>query len=763
MKKSALVPILSIVLCIAVLASVAAYVFISPFKSAVMSTFSSPSEQLRSVTTNYMSSAVSDVYTAIQSASDTFVGETQKGYKTTIKLTPSQDLLRQGDLDGVGIQSIGISNSSILDKSISSQDIILYINDAQISTTNLVVNSETGEAYLRNPDLSPSYVYCATEQVGDLSGIDFNILGGNSVDSFDFEEELKKFGINQELLNKLTEKYVEVAINSIDDVSRVVGVKGDIDGVDFTATTLTAELTIGDIAEIAIDVLKEIKTDSDVKRIIEKIYAEYEADMSGIEVRSFNEAYAEFQADIDDSILTLEEDLESVENTPMNMPLLRFVFWINNSNELMGCEVESLIEDNNSSFGLMTIDNDENSAIEQWLIIEDEIICKTLGSVEKSKNGALTGSFSFTMTGEKNMGVKFNDFLVNEENAQVTGSMTLSYDDGYEKSEIKFDSSVEEKIQNAKLSIVIDGDDYLSIELTNEEIPFTSCSIPSYDYTVEEMDEYLESCDVDGFLSGLESKLDDDLYSLLSGIFTGGNVDISYIDNVEGMTYEAAYDYLIENGINSYDISFEYVYTDNVYEDGIILDVYYFIDSYNDTCVELFLGNYSSRDTYEEYDYLLNLSELSLNVNGVETGFPFAYSLLKNIDETDLDKTINYGYWEWVDVGNYFSFTVANQSEHDVIDLHDGVIDYLNYSESTSNEITICGIGIGTNISALSQYFADEIDEDYSGVVTIYVAEENEPIDEFTIEFYFSDGICESINISCYDYVVYDDGTVEFL
>lgn len=776
MKKSPLVPVLSVVLAVAVAGSAVAYAFVQPFKTAVNNVFTSPEDQIVEVNTAYFSNVVSDAFTAVGAVSDAASGEVKEGYKVSASFISGSAMQDEMDVDfdSYGISSVGIAVSSMVDNLLSEQSMELLLNEESLVTLNMVIDADKQEAYLAVPELSDSYVYGNVDDLNELleeNGVSLNEMMA-SIEDTNAEKALADIGITEEVLNTVLSRYIETAFNSLDDISRVTGVKGDVNGVDFKYTSLTAEITMGDVCEIAIAVLDELKTDKDIKGTLEKIYSEVQTSYpeDEIDMGSFDEFYEDFIEEIDyalEEVKLAEDELTSKEK---NEILFTIVEWLNDKNEVVGFEVESAVEEAEFSVGLLTVDNDKNFAIEEWVYADGMNVMSVNGMVEKASDGAMTGEYSVQFTEEDyyeedyntfGFVIKLDDFLVNEEKNIYKGSFDMRYESEDESMGMSFEATQSDTVTTMNYAVTMNDETAYEMVVKTEEIPFTAINVPSYDYTVDEFEAYLENCDTDTFLESLETKLGEDLYSsLLEDTGVIGR-DISFVADVVGMTEDEAYEYLLDNDVNSYDISVDEQIVYDASDDGIVLDYYAYIDSYGDICVDITVGLYENEVVVTEPvddEITMSFEDINVNINGVSTKIPFKASLLNGIEyEDDVIPSGDYVYAGTSDFSIYLTSANEFDTVKDVAPI-DGYIDYISIYSSSENSIYFNNITIGSSINDFNSYFGTSYPLDYSD--DIYV--EVEDGYDISFEYSFADGICSSMFADCYGYTVYDDGSIEY-
>lgn len=612
MKKSPLVPVLSGVLAASVAGSAAAFVFVDPLNNALENTFTSPEKQIVKVNTSYFGSVVDDVFTAVDSVSEA-TADVKEGFKTTLTIIPGEEMLAEMELEGTGITSVGLSASAMIDNKISAQDISILINEENIITADTYIDANIPAAYFSIPELSDDLIMVSVDDLDEAMDdmMSINELTTALTESTESATAtLEDLGVTNEVMNKLTEKYINIVFDSIDDVSRSTNVKGDVNGAEFNYTTLTVELTYQDFYDITVNVLEEVKEDEDIKNIFINAYNEVaQTNPEEVMEMTADEMYADFVTDIDEMLADMETSVEEDEETDMDDEFAKVVEWLDKDNNLVGFELSSLVEDEEFSMGMLFVDNEKEYAIEEWVFDGYTVAMSIDGYLEKDGK-AVTGNIEAVSDGVT-MDFDFDKFLVDEEADIMSGSFALNMVSGegeYQESiGIKFTAETTNSVKTSSITAIENEEELFTIKVANETIPFTSIVIPEYKYTIDQMEEYLESCDTEAYLDSVKNKLGEDAYNALMGdVDLGQGIDVP---DVSGLTEDDAFDMLVDAGINDYDISVYYEETDDESLNGVVSSYYSYVDDWDDTCVELYVYSYEAAeinpDDVAEIPYLL--------------------------------------------------------------------------------------------------------------------------------------------------------------
>jgi len=529
-KKFNVLSLIAVVLGIVIAGSAVAYAFVEPIHDAVQSMVLKPEKYYEKVEKSYFSKQATSVGEMYQKVNNVVEGSEAVGNNASLKMLFGKQILEEAgypDLKSIALNS----EFSTKDKK-TAENISIDYDDKRLITLNTSIDMENEIAYIQVPELSDSMISLKADELApylEEQGISLDeITGafGGGMSSMMEQSGLEDLNLTEKDIQDMIKRYSDVFVETMtSDVSREKNVKGDIGDVDYKYTTLTCEITLETILSLANDLMSELKDDDLVK------------DFATADGVITSEDYdAQMQTVIDQI-----EAIKSAGGSELREKIGTMTTYVNSDMEIMGREFDVDAEGQKANFGYINVDNDKESAMKQWVSVNDEDIYRFEGSVEKN-DGATTGSYDAMIndptTGETiSMTIAFEDYkIVDEEKNLVSGKVSISTEVEGIAYEFIMDCKVDNKKQTISLTFNMDKEMLITIEVSFEETEVANIVMPdanakTYDaFNETDMESYLEELDI----VGLQEKLIDVLGEDLAGDIMAdviGDEDIDSLDD----------------------------------------------------------------------------------------------------------------------------------------------------------------------------------------------------------------------------------------
>lgn len=433
------------------------------------------------------------------------------------------------------IKDINFDFKSAVDGGKQNIGMTVNIGDNEIVDFDSVIDMKNQEIFVGLLNLSDKYVKLSDGGAG---------ASVNSASTMLIDGEFTKCLPNEEELNKLLKKYLKLAIDNLDNVSKSSETL-DIDGVKQKVTVLEFELNQENVAEVAVVVLKELKDDKDFKGYVENIDKYLEDEIEGYEG---GEIYDELVDAIDDAIDELK-DFDGDDE------LLTLVDYVNSNHEVIGRSIE--IEGEEVLY-YATARSGKKFAFEA-----ECAVVEMTGSGTDVRD-VINGEYTITVDGKDVLDIALKNFnIAKADDGVIKGSVALTPDADFLEEVLDIGSSdlaaislldpgieivldTNEKSSKITLNITSKGETFVGLVLSGNSSDKASIKKPSDSKVVEveDVSEWIESLDFDKLVKALEkSKLPDELVTMAeTALEQLENMD-DYYGNDYGYGYDDDYGY----------------------------------------------------------------------------------------------------------------------------------------------------------------------------------------------------------------------------
>lgn len=415
-KKGLIFGVVGGVLAVAVAAVV--LFFVSPFvKGHFIKMFGSETEYFAFVEKQAMEPYIDTVTNTYGKGIDNLTGAMGAEAKVELKLNEEalpEELLSQikeylpENLDGIDLNSLSVAVKYMIQDKLASAGVKLDVNANTLLNLDAIVDMENYNVYLGLPELATKYVMFELADELDGSYEEVSAL----INQLDMSE-LAAVLPDAETLNKLVNKYVDIALENAGSVTES-SKKFEVEGISQKLTVLKKKVTEKDLLKMAKAILKELKSDKDVKAIIndvEEFIIEKYGDETGMDE---GDTYDSFKEGVDDALDSLEDVEASSEE------LFVLIDYVNGSHEIVGRALE--IEDE-TIFEYVSVKKGKNTAF-RFEVESANFMISGEGTEVKD---VVTGSYDIELGEEEILTIGLTDFdFASLKAGKINGSITLT-------------------------------------------------------------------------------------------------------------------------------------------------------------------------------------------------------------------------------------------------------------------------------------------------------------------------------------------------
>lgn len=499
-KNKVLTPVLAGVLGVSVVGSGIGYYLVNKDGGNNKSnqTMDSMKISLTQVGQN-VNNSISDVEKAVK-------GELDYAYDSSVKISFGDAVNAQGSDGKNAVKPLELS-TKVKQKGANSQaEISAKYNDATLVTLETIYARDKNAAYFRIPELSSAYI-TATEadlqklfedyankykdQIGG-SGIalpDTNLQGGASADI----KAPDLSSIDSDKLQKNIEGYAELFKSKLPGKKDGANLTGDIDGNKYDYKTVNYTITGKQVQEAVLAVVDKAASDTELKKLFDEI-------MKQQTVTSVEGSKA---MDYADFIAQLKKELN--KEVASDMTASADVYY--DGEEVTGCALSY----NGTTYAKIVIINKSDvNAIDAFFSDGSEADAVTIKGSAKLVDGAINGQYTFTAkdtgTTAASATLKLDKVVIKDDYFNGTISVNVQSGDQSVAMTLSGDSAADKK--NVKLTVDLNGKNAVTVEFKLNKTEASDVAVPTgKTFTLDQMDQYQASCDIESFKQGLNDAL----------------------------------------------------------------------------------------------------------------------------------------------------------------------------------------------------------------------------------------------------------------
>lgn len=501
-KKNVLTPVLAGVLGLSIVGSGVGYF--------VMNKNAEEASKDKAVVSPKLSVMAENISNTLDKAEGIISGEVDYAYEGSVTLTLGSELQEEM---GVDLKDLGMTVSSRQKGGIEGGDIALTYDGKTVVTINEVYSRENSEEmYMRIPELSDAYIKVSKDKAEELFDYDLDVYVEN-VEEIDFDAEAFEADLKE---------YEQVIKDNFPEVKENGKKSGEIDGVSYEYTSKTYEITGKDAQNIFVAVLEKAKADENLKKLYDQgVSSVYENPYVDEEAPSYEES-------IDEMLDELKGEVQGDEKIVLET-------YENKDEEFMGFTITPDGEDGELRF--IVVSNDDAEGIDMMFDTGDGSVMTVYGAM-KAEGDSVSGSYYVSVVEdgveETKMTYTVSDLKAVGENFAGTIEVSVANDNGSSSSSVKIVSNSTADDVNVSFDFANDGESFVTLTVEGRKTEASDVELPGDGATIydilddEQQAQYLESCDVDGFLEKVKDSLGEDLYNELFVGSYGGYDDFDY-------------------------------------------------------------------------------------------------------------------------------------------------------------------------------------------------------------------------------------------
>ena len=397
----------------------------------------------------------------------------------------------------------------------------LALNDKQLISLIVLANLKEEKGYLQIPELNKSYLGMEFEELFSMLDIDMDDF--NEVN--ESTEKVLKALPDKSKVEKIIKKYFDLAISCIDDVKQEKE-KVTLEEVTNTYTVLEATIDEETLQSMLETIVKELKEDEDIKKIIMDVSAT-------IEDADADDVYDEFLDALDD----MEDEIDDLGDEKIEIVLKLYV---DNKGEVYGTVVE--IEEADLEVSNLMVRKGSKFAYEFEVKVNG--VKGSLEGTGKMSGSKMSGDFLLKAAGMKLAELKAEDIQLKDlEDGYFNGTITVSLassaaklienevDDDFpfdiKKLNLKITSASSKADADCRISLN-EGEKMLgAVSVTYKTGKADKIKFPADSEVVmieneSDLMDWAEDIDFDEFLESLEDKLDAGLMDLIEDAILDG-------------------------------------------------------------------------------------------------------------------------------------------------------------------------------------------------------------------------------------------------
>ena len=340
----------------------------------------------------------------------------------------------------------------------------------------------------------------------DSVGVDLSEYA-KTAESIDFDVEAFEADIKD---------YEKVVKDNFPEAKEEGKKSGDIDGLTYEYTSKSYDLTAADAQKVAKAVLEKAKGDENFKKLYEQGVDAANQSMAKYGEESSTPSYEEA---IDKMLEEVNGDINGESSAVLET-------YENSNGEFTGFLLKPNDED--GELKLITVSNENAEGMDMTFDSGDGDSYTAYGAL-KSENDTVNGGYTISVSegGEESVKVVYTvtDMKNVGDNFAGTLRVDLNVNDGSEANsgwmEVKSNSTADDV--DVSFDFGFNGENALTMTMTSKKTEASDVSLPGSDAKIynaldeEQMNEYLSTCDTEGFMNKLKETLGDEMYNSIMG------------------------------------------------------------------------------------------------------------------------------------------------------------------------------------------------------------------------------------------------------
>ena len=439
-------------------------------------------------------------------------------------------------------------DSSLKDKAVQANMAFLLGKD-QLASIDVIEDMKDGLAiYMAIPEISKTYLGVDMEE---MSGMDMDVM----TQYYEFIELIVGIIPNDAQVEKLINKYSEIALGCIDDVKMKEGRSLRAEGITEKCTELTVTIDADTLQKIAEAVIEELIKDKEVEKIIYKV-------CEGLAESDFEDLGMEFDMDAEEVYESFLEGLEYAADSTDEIGDYEFEFemevYVDGKGNIRGRSFTIGDEWDTVEFSVIAPHKGKNFGYKASIIYDGEEVA--IAGTGKDSGKKISGEFAIQYNGASICDIIATDFNIDEiKKGYLSGNFVIKPSSGINRVigmssassmlaelEVEIDCKTSKKSGECVISVRTGEDEWGTLSVKTSQGSGKKVSIPSGKKLImvedeDSIEDYWDTIDWDKFLDKLdETDLPSEFVDMIEEF---AEMDID--DLVSGMSfggYEKIYD-----------------------------------------------------------------------------------------------------------------------------------------------------------------------------------------------------------------------------
>lgn len=451
-------------------------------------------------------------------------GDISTGASTDLSIELGEMLTSQFGYD---VGKITISNNAKVKDKIFANNLSLKYNDKSLASFNCVVDND-GVGYVQIPELSDAYLKAdLVDLIEGETGTSFD------TDSFEIPEEFEKTleAFDEEKVSNLFENYIGIIEKHVPDSEKGDNYTGKINELEYTYETKEYKVD-GKIGfDCVSEILNEVKNDKEIAALWNEIVdmqKKEAADSGYYSDEELEEYYPSFETSISEYI----DSFNAGKDDAYSSDDLMVVKVYYDGDRTMGFNVEVDGEgftlamiDEKTSFGVGFTVLEVSEDDEEYTYSQNTQMGFTIEGEDGKYDGKLayTCEYSDSDGSTSNLGYELtfdtDVEIVDEKTGAFKGDINFGMNIGEETLGLTISSNSTADKADISFTAKYNDQAIVTIGIVNVITDATDITVPSgktYDISNDtDMAEFSQNCDLEGFLTSVQTALGEDLYNAI--------------------------------------------------------------------------------------------------------------------------------------------------------------------------------------------------------------------------------------------------------
>ena len=493
--------------------------------NAAVKLFTSPAGYFRHVEGKVVKDAAKEAATAYDTAVSEILSVDDVGSEGRIGIELGKEILDlledETEMDFEWLKEFSVGYGTDSSKKGSKAEVDFSLDGKKIISLLVLMNLEDEKGFLQIPELNKSYIGMDIEEFFEFCDMDVDLDDINEM--YEMYEKVYDALPNKSKVEKIIERYASLMLSSVEDVEQS---KEEVSVGDYSKkmTVLEAtidEKTVRDALEV---VIKELKKDKDVKKIVyEVLEIQDEVDADDV--------YDAFLEVLDD----LEDDLDDIEDEEFEIVWKTYV---DSKGAIQGRSFE--VEDEDIEVTSLMVKKGSKFAYECSVDFDD--FKGGLTGTGKARGLTVSGDFVLDVMGMDILDAKLDDVkLADLCRGDFSGTISISLSKKVAKMldaaadlpidvkdiVLKIDMDASTSKSDVKVSVLEEKELIAAISVESKRGKADNVKSPKDSDVVmvedeSDLEEWVDEIDLEAFVESLEGKIGEDLYEMLEDAISNG-------------------------------------------------------------------------------------------------------------------------------------------------------------------------------------------------------------------------------------------------